>query len=256
MEIAIQAITSGLPFGSRTGDAAGSRGRCMLTRAGVDCLVRTSGMGGSDGGDGHPAQGSRLRRMASGLRRSRTEPNRSRGHKRPDYRKAEDPNDILALFDVADVAKVRAWTEGADLRAAMEKSEVVREPVISSSADRPGRLTPSAGFSLTIRRGEATLALPASRKVRALSAYLAFAPHAVAQPVVRTAVGRPQRPAGGAALVPQQGQGVGRRPRPAPGRHRRRTRSSSTSPDCFVDALEIAGRRRKAHEASRLTGCA
>jgi hypothetical protein len=28
------------------------------------------------------------------------------------------------------VAKVRAWTEGADLRAAMEKSGVVSKPVI------------------------------------------------------------------------------------------------------------------------------
>ena len=46
------------------------------------------------------------------------------------YRKAEDPNDILGVFDIADVAKTRAWTEGADLRAAMEKSGVVSKPVI------------------------------------------------------------------------------------------------------------------------------
>ena len=46
------------------------------------------------------------------------------------YRKAEDPSDILGLFDVADLAKARAFTEGADLRAAMEKAGVVSKPVI------------------------------------------------------------------------------------------------------------------------------
>ena len=44
---------------------------------------------------------------------------------------------------------------------------------------------------LTISRDGVALALPASRKVRALLAYLALAPHAVrAQPAVRAAVGR------------------------------------------------------------------
>ena len=46
------------------------------------------------------------------------------------YRKAEDPSDILGLFDVADVAKARTWTEGADLQAAMQKSGVESKPVI------------------------------------------------------------------------------------------------------------------------------
>jgi hypothetical protein len=46
------------------------------------------------------------------------------------YRRAEDPNDLLLVHDVADVAKARAWTEGADLRAAMEKAGVVSQPVI------------------------------------------------------------------------------------------------------------------------------
>ena len=32
------------------------------------------------------------------------------------YRKAEDPNDLVLLFDVADVAKARAWAAGEDLR--------------------------------------------------------------------------------------------------------------------------------------------
>jgi hypothetical protein len=46
------------------------------------------------------------------------------------YRKAEDPNDLLLLHEVADVAKARAWTEGDDLRTAMQKSGVVGEPAI------------------------------------------------------------------------------------------------------------------------------
>jgi len=70
--------------------------------------------------------------MASGLRRSRAEPNRTGAGITNGriYRKAEDPSDILGLFDVADLAKARAFTEGADLRAAMEKAGVVSKPVI------------------------------------------------------------------------------------------------------------------------------
>jgi hypothetical protein len=41
------------------------------------------------------------------------------------FRSAEDPNDILILQDVADVAKARAWLGGTDLKAAMEKAGVV-----------------------------------------------------------------------------------------------------------------------------------
>ncbi len=41
------------------------------------------------------------------------------------FRGAEDPNNILILQDVADVAKARAWLGGADLKAAMEKAGVV-----------------------------------------------------------------------------------------------------------------------------------
>ena len=46
------------------------------------------------------------------------------------YRKAEDPNDILVVHDVADVAKARTWSEGEELRAAMTRSGVVSKPVI------------------------------------------------------------------------------------------------------------------------------
>jgi hypothetical protein len=33
------------------------------------------------------------------------------------YRKAEDPDDLVILLDVADVAKARAWASGEDLKA-------------------------------------------------------------------------------------------------------------------------------------------
>jgi len=46
------------------------------------------------------------------------------------YRKAEDPNDLVLLFDVADVAKAKAWTAGEDLKTTMEKVGVVGAPSI------------------------------------------------------------------------------------------------------------------------------
>ncbi len=41
------------------------------------------------------------------------------------FRGAEDPNDVLILQDVADVAKARAWIGGEDLKAAMQRAGVV-----------------------------------------------------------------------------------------------------------------------------------
>jgi hypothetical protein len=43
-------------------------------------------------------------------------------------RSAEDPNDVLILQDVADVAKARAWLGGDELKAAMTKAGVVGSP--------------------------------------------------------------------------------------------------------------------------------
>ena len=40
------------------------------------------------------------------------------------YRKAEDSNDLVLLFDVADVAKTKAWTAGDDLKTTMQKGWV------------------------------------------------------------------------------------------------------------------------------------
>jgi hypothetical protein len=50
------------------------------------------------------------------------------------FRSAEDPNDILIIQDVADVAKARAWLAAPDLKTAMEKAGVVGQHVVRFSA--------------------------------------------------------------------------------------------------------------------------
>jgi hypothetical protein len=44
------------------------------------------------------------------------------------FRNAQDPNDVVILQDVADVAKARAWLGSDDLKAAMQKNGVVGSP--------------------------------------------------------------------------------------------------------------------------------
>jgi hypothetical protein len=46
------------------------------------------------------------------------------------FRRAEDPNDVVVLQDVADVAKARTWFASDDLKAAMQKSGVIGSPSI------------------------------------------------------------------------------------------------------------------------------
>jgi hypothetical protein len=46
------------------------------------------------------------------------------------YRKAEDPNDIVILFDAADIAKARAWASSEDLKSVMQKAGVIGAPDI------------------------------------------------------------------------------------------------------------------------------
>jgi hypothetical protein len=46
------------------------------------------------------------------------------------YRKAEDPNDLVILLDVADVARARAWTASEDLKTTMGKAGVLGAPAI------------------------------------------------------------------------------------------------------------------------------
>jgi hypothetical protein len=46
------------------------------------------------------------------------------------YRKAEDPNDIVILFDAADIAKARAWASSEDLKSVMQRAGVLGAPKI------------------------------------------------------------------------------------------------------------------------------
>jgi hypothetical protein len=50
------------------------------------------------------------------------------------FRSAEDPNDILVVQDVADVAKARAWLGGDDLKTAMEKAGVTGATIFRFAA--------------------------------------------------------------------------------------------------------------------------
>ena len=50
------------------------------------------------------------------------------------FRSAEDPNDVVVLQDVADVAKARTWVGSEDLKAAMQKSGVIGSPTIRFAA--------------------------------------------------------------------------------------------------------------------------
>jgi hypothetical protein len=44
------------------------------------------------------------------------------------YRKADDPTDIVLIFDVADIAKARTWAAGEDLKSAMQSAGVIGPP--------------------------------------------------------------------------------------------------------------------------------
>lgn len=46
------------------------------------------------------------------------------------YRKAEDPNDLVILLDVADVTKARAFAASEDLVTAMREAGVLGAPGI------------------------------------------------------------------------------------------------------------------------------
>ena len=46
------------------------------------------------------------------------------------YRRAEDPNDVVILSDVADVTKGRSFLGTDELKAAMRKSGVQGSPTI------------------------------------------------------------------------------------------------------------------------------
>jgi hypothetical protein len=50
------------------------------------------------------------------------------------FRSAEDPNDVVILQDVADVAKARTWFGSDDLKATMQKSGVLGSPNVRFAA--------------------------------------------------------------------------------------------------------------------------
>ena len=50
------------------------------------------------------------------------------------FRSAEDPNDVVILQDVADVAKAPTWLGSDDLKAEMQKSGVIGSPSIRFAA--------------------------------------------------------------------------------------------------------------------------
>src|ERR1700726_2050117 len=50
------------------------------------------------------------------------------------FRSADDPNEVVVLQDVADVAKARTWFGSDDLKAAMQKSGVIGSPSIRFAA--------------------------------------------------------------------------------------------------------------------------
>jgi hypothetical protein len=50
------------------------------------------------------------------------------------FRSADDPNDVVILQDVADVAKARTWFGSPETKSAMEKSGIVGSPNIRFAA--------------------------------------------------------------------------------------------------------------------------
>jgi hypothetical protein len=50
------------------------------------------------------------------------------------FRNADDPNEVLVLQDVTDVAKVRTWLDSQDMKTAFEKSGVIGSPSIRFAA--------------------------------------------------------------------------------------------------------------------------
>jgi len=50
------------------------------------------------------------------------------------FRSAEDPNEVVILQDVADVAKARTWLGSDDMKASMQKSGVIGSPSVRFAA--------------------------------------------------------------------------------------------------------------------------
>jgi hypothetical protein len=50
------------------------------------------------------------------------------------FRRAKDPNDVVILHDVADVAKARTWLGSDEMKAARENGGVVGSPNVRFAA--------------------------------------------------------------------------------------------------------------------------
>jgi hypothetical protein len=50
------------------------------------------------------------------------------------FRSANDPNDVVILQDVADVAKARTWLGSTEMKTVMEKSGVLGSPSLRFAA--------------------------------------------------------------------------------------------------------------------------
>ena len=50
------------------------------------------------------------------------------------FRSADDPNEVVVLQDVSDVAKARAWLGSDDMKALMQKNGVLGSPTIRFAA--------------------------------------------------------------------------------------------------------------------------
>ena len=50
------------------------------------------------------------------------------------FRNADDPNEVVILQDVADIAKARTWFASDDLKDAMQKSGVIGSPSVRFAA--------------------------------------------------------------------------------------------------------------------------
>ena len=50
------------------------------------------------------------------------------------FRSSDDPNDVLILQDVADVAKACTWYGSSEMKTLMEKSGVLGSPTIRAAA--------------------------------------------------------------------------------------------------------------------------
>ena len=50
------------------------------------------------------------------------------------FRSADDPNEVVVLQDVADVAKARTWLGSDEMKAAMQKGGVMGSPSIRFAA--------------------------------------------------------------------------------------------------------------------------